>query len=371
MKRNFLVSSMTAGLALLLASGGFAAVTPGAPDLYPTRDSKLLVDFASPVTVTSDPAGAGTNLASINTDPQFTVLGTKSLKLDFSGLSGWNDPGYVIQLPAPVDIKGYQVLAMDVFIPDTSINTGSWYQFDPHPTTTAPGDDTTTSDTFYGPGNMHSGWNHLMWTLKNGTDTKMTQIPFALNSGDAYTGPVYVDNVRVYKGNFVGVQPDEKLIMGFDKSTDASLFDTVNDPIKVSTNTDKQFISDGAGSLAIDLNGWPSGWTNNVISASDWGTTIDASKATALHLDYFVPSSSYTATDYHEIGFGVHGDGGDVSFTSEYVTLDQWVTLEIPLTSDQAAMLTNVKGVFFITNSGSDWTGPVYVDALRAVIPAP
>jgi hypothetical protein len=371
MKRNILVPSMTAGLVLLLASGGFAAVNASAPNLYPTRDSKLLVDFASPVTVTSDPTGAGTNLASVNTDPQFTVLGTQSLKLDFNGLTGWNDPGYVIQLPQPVDISGYQVLGMDVYIPDTSIDTTSWYQFVPHPTTTAPGDDTTTSDTFYGPGNMHSGWNHLIWTLKNGTDTKITQIPFALNSGAAYTGPVYVDNVRVYKGSFVGLQPDEKLIMGFDKPTDSDLFTTLGDSVTATINTDKLFISDGTGSLKVDLTGQPSGWTSSVAGADDWGTTIDASKATALHLDFFVPTSAYTGTDYHEIGFGVHGEGGDVWGFSSFVTLDQWVTLEIPLTPDQAAMLTNVKGVFFITNSGSDWTGPVYVDALRAVIPAP
>ena len=138
MKRITLVSPIAAGLALLLASGAIAAVNTAAPNPYPTRESKLLVDFASPVTVMSDPTGAGTNLASMNTDPRFTALGAKSLKLDFNGLTGWNNPGFVIQLPQPVDIKGYQVLTMDVFIPDTSIDTSSWYQFDPDPTTTSP-----------------------------------------------------------------------------------------------------------------------------------------------------------------------------------------------------------------------------------------
>jgi hypothetical protein len=371
MKKITLVSPLAAGLALFLASGAIAAVNPTAPNPYPTRDSKLLVDFTNPVTVTSDPLATGGNVASINTDPQFTVSGTKSLKLDFTGLTGaWTDPGFVIQLPAPFDIKGYQVLAMDVFIPDTSIDTTSWYQFIPHPTTTSPTDATMTSDTYYGPGNLHSGWNHMIWTLKNGTDTTITQIPFAVQAGAEYSGPVYVDNIRAYKGSFVGVQPDETLIMGFDKPTDKDLFTTLNDPVTAAINTDPKFISQGAGSLKIDLTGWPSGWTNSVASADDWGTTIDASKATALHLDFYVPSSSHMAGDYHELGFGVHGDGGDVSFTSEYVTDDQWVTLEVPLTPDQAAMLTNVKGLFFITNSGKDWTGPIYVDGLRAVMPA-
>jgi hypothetical protein len=364
------MSAMAASLALLLAGGAFAAINPAAPNPYPTRTSKLLVDFASPVTVASDPLGTGGNVASLNTDPRFTALGTKSLKLDLNGVNGWTAAGYTITLPSPVDIKGFQVLAMDVFIPDTSINTSSWYQFDPVTTTTNPADSTMPITTSYGPGNMHSGWNHLMWTLKNGTDTQITTLAYNFNSGDAYSGPVYVDNIRVYKGNFAGVQPDEKLIMGFDKSTDASFFDTVTDPVKVSVNTDKQFISDGASSLKLDLTGWNSGWTNSVASVSNWGTTIDASKATAIHLDFFVPSSSYTSTDYHELGYAVVGDGGTVSGFSDFVTTDQWVTMEIPLTSDQAAMLKNVQGMSFITNSGSNWTGPIYVDALRAVIPS-
>jgi hypothetical protein len=370
MRKTTIVSVMAAGLALVSVSGALAAaVNPAAPNPYPTRDSKLLVDFASPVTATGDPNGAGKNIASINADPQFTALGGKSLKLDLTDVTGWHDPEYTINLPAPVDIQGYQVLAMEVFIPDDSIE-GSWYQFDPRTTTTNPGDDTMTTVTYYGPGNMHAGWNHLMWTLKNGTDTKITQLSFAGNTGAAYHGAVYVDNIRVYKGNFVGLQPDEKLIMGFDQPTDKDFFTTLGDVVTVSINTDKQFISEGDGSLKVDLTGHASGWTNSVARADDWGKTIDASKATAIHLDFFIPPTSYTATDYHELGFGVVGDGGEVSGFSDFVTDGQWVTMEIPLTADQASMLTNVKGMFFITNSGSDWTGPIYVDNLRAVMPA-
>jgi hypothetical protein len=374
MKKIRLAAPIAAGLALLLASGAIAAVNPAAPNPYPTRDSIVLADFDSPAMVTSDPTGAGTNLASINTDPQFVSEGSQSLKLDFTGLMGPSDPGFVVQLPQPVDIKGYQVLAMDVFIPDTSIDTTSWYQFLPHPTTASPTDASLTSDTFYGPGNMHAGWNHLIWNLKKGTDTKVTRLAFGIDSGAAYNGPVYADNIRVYKGNFAGLQPDEKLIMGFDKPTDSSLFTTLGNTVSASVNTDQQFISQGTGSLKVDLTGQPSGWLANtdVARADDWGTTIDASKATALHLDFFIPPGSYTATNYQELGFGVVGDGGEVWGLSHGVenVLGQWITLEIPLTPDQAAMLTNVKGMFFITNSGSAWTGPIYVDGLRAVIPA-
>jgi len=360
---------MAAGLALLVASGALAATNPAALNPTPNRESKALVDFESAATVMSDPAGAGVNLASVNTDPQFVAEGSTSLKLDLNTQSGYNNNYFVIPLAAPVDIKGYQVLAMDVFIPDDSIES-SWYQFDPRTTTTNPGDDTMTTVSYYGPGNMHAGWNHLMWTLKNGTDTKITQLSFAGNTGAAYHGAVYLDNIRVYKGNFVGLQPDEKLIMGFDKPTDKDFFTTLGDVVTVRLNTDKQFISGGDGSLKVDLTGHASGWTNSVARADDWGKTLDASKATAIHLDFFIPPGSYTATDYHELGFGVVGDGGDVSGFSDFVTDGQWVTMEIPLTADQAKMLTNVKGMFFITNSGSDWTGPIYVDNLRAVMPA-
>ena len=370
MRKSTIVSVTTAGLALLLASGAIAAVNPAAPNPYPTRESKLLVDFASPVTVTSDPAATGKNLASINTDPQFTALGTKSLKLDLTGVAAGCGPNnFTISFAQPIDISGYQELSMEVFIPDTSIDTTSWYQFHLTLTTTNPGDDTTTTVSDYGPGNLHSGWNHVMWTLKNGTDTKLTQLSASGCSGADYAGPFYVDNIRVYKGSFVGLQPDEKLIMGFDKPTDKDFFTTLGGSVTVGINTDKQFITQGNGSLMIDLTGQPNGWTNNVASADDWGKTIDASKATAIHLDFFIPPSSYTATSYHELGFGVHGDGGDVSGFSNYVTTGQWCAMEIPLTPDQAAMLTNVKGVFFITNSGDAWTGPIYVDGLRAVIP--
>jgi hypothetical protein len=364
MRKTTLVSLLAAGLALLSASGAFSA----APDPYPTRESKLLVDFESNITVMSDPLNTGQNQASISSDAQFAAQGSKSLKLNLKDVSGWTDPEYTIVLPAPVDIKGYQVLTMDVFIPDDAINTSSWYQFDPRTTTTDPADPSMTVVSYYGPGNMHSGWNHLMWTLKNGSDTKISQISFAGNSGDAYTGAVYVDNIRVYKGSFVGLQPDEKLIFGFDKPTDKDYFTSLGEKVKVDTNADKQFITEGDNSLKFDLTGHPGPWTSDVARVDDWGKTIDASKATAIHLDVFVPASS--ASGWHEVGYGVAGDGGEVWGFSSFVTDDQWVTLEIPLTPDQAKMLTNVKGIFFITNAENDWTGPIYVDNLRVVVPA-
>src|SRR5262249_34276709 len=147
---------------------------------------------------------------------------------------------------------------------------------------------------------------------------------------------------------------------------------TVGDAAGVDVNTDKQFITEGEGSLAIDLKDQGGNWTNNVATADDWGTTVDVSNATALHLDVFVPTASAPANgNWHELSYTVTGAGGEVGgeIGSNGIVDGQWNTLEIPLTQAQAAMLKNVKGIHFIRNQGDAWQGPVYADALRAVVP--
>jgi hypothetical protein len=269
-------------------------------------------------------------------------------------------------------------LSMDVYAPAESLNPDStdtaWYQFYPRVTVTNPGDDTQTTVVSLPLRQIanEGGWNHLVWDLKTGTDTKITQIAFAVgtNGTRPFTGPVYLDNIRAYKGTFVGLQPDETLIAGFDNSADAGLF-TVGDATNITVNTDKQFVSQGNGSLAVDLNGQASGWSNNVVRADALGTPVDVSKATAIHLDVFVPTASEPANSWQQIGFAVEGDGGTVEgFTQEFLP-DQWNTFELTLTPDQAAMLGHVTGMYLLRNSGDTWNGPVYVDALRAVVPTP
>jgi hypothetical protein len=374
MRKTTLLSVLGAGLALIAASGAVsAAVSPGVPDPYPQRESKLVVDFSSPVTVTGDPAGVGTNVASINSDPQFTALGAKSLKLDLTDVPAEPSGSYaVIQLPAPVDIQGYKIFAMDVYIPDGSIES-SYYQFGLNLTTTNPGDDTMTTATDYSIrliNTVSPGWNHLIWNLANGTDTKITQVTIGGHSGAAFHGPVYVDNLRVYKGDFVGLQPDEKLIFGFDNSTDASLFDS-GDGAPITANTDKQFITQGTGSLAIDMNGLAGTYSSSFAHVADLGASFDVSKATAIHLDLFVPLAS-ASQSWHILGFQVTGDaGGTVAMDTGGYIDGQWNTLEIPLNADQRASLGNLTGLSLIRNSDSayTWNGPIYIDNLRAVIP--
>src|SRR5438093_11695226 len=91
MKRSTLVFVMAAGLALTTARGAFAAAT-GVLNPTPNRESKLIADFENTTDVTSDPNGAGENHASIEADVQFVAEGTKSLKVDMTGVAGgWHD----------------------------------------------------------------------------------------------------------------------------------------------------------------------------------------------------------------------------------------------------------------------------------------
>jgi hypothetical protein len=373
MRKTTRVSLVATALALSLAGGGFAA----ALNPTPNRESKLLVGFETDIAVTSDPDGVGENRASINTDPAYVAEGSKSLKLELANVGAWHDPYFVIELPEPIDIQGHQVLSMDVYVPleslDNGVPAGGWFQFSPRVTTTSPEGDALPGVSYYDNRDLAAGWNHLVWDLRNGTDTKVTRLAFAGNTnGDKpYSGPIYVDNVRAYKGAFHGIQPDEKLIFGFDSPSDSEFF-IGPEGVAIEVNTDKQFVRSGNGSLKIDLTGQEGGWTSDVARASDWGTTVDVSNATALHLDLLVPEGHQPA-GWRQLGFVVVGEGGEVWGAAIGFVPGQWNTLEIPLTSDQAQALTNVTGVFLIRNqdSSTPWNGPIYIDNLRAVVPVP
>jgi len=126
-----------------------------------------------------------------------------------------------------------------------------------------------------------------------------------------------------------------------------------------------------------DLSRWPSFWRahrsprRSILPRTARASPCDVSNATALHLDLFVPESS-TPTGWHQLGFVVIGEGGEVGTAALGFVAGQWNTLEIPLTPDQAKMLTNVKGLYLLRNQDSNtpWNGPIHLDNLRAVVPA-
>jgi hypothetical protein len=378
MRKSTLVTLMAAGLALLPISSAFSAP----PNPTPTRESKLLVGFESDTKLTSDPLDSGENRASINTDPQFVAEGSQSIKVDLTDVADWAESFLTINFEPPVDIQGHLVLAADFYVPVESLNkgdtSGTWFQLYPHITTTDPNDATKTNEVWLGMRNLNleAGWNHFTWDLKTGSDTKVTQLAIATsNNGDKpYSGPIYVDNIRVYKGSFVGVQPDEKLIAGFEDAADKDRF-TGDEGVKVEVNTDKQFVQTGTGSLKIDLTGQAGGTSSNVVRSEDLGTAIDVSTASAIHLDFFIPSASLPTGDWKELGIAVLGDGGEVRGATNGIgdVTDQWVTLELLLTPEQAKTLSTVKGLYLTRNDdpNSEWKGPIYIDNLRAVVPPP
>jgi hypothetical protein len=377
MKQTTLVSVLAAGLALFPVAAAFSA----APNPTPLRESKILADFETDVKATSDPTGSGTNLATINTNADFVGEGSKSLCVDLNGINTWQDNTLVIEFPQPIDIAGHQVLAMDVFLPLESLNagdnSGTWWQFTPHLTLESRDDAAVTTESWLGMRNMSQGWNHLTFNLASGTDTKISKLTLVTNSNGekSWTGPVYIDKIQVYKGNFVGLQPDEKLITGFDEPAIAEKF---SGTAPVEHTTDKQFVQSGTGSLAIDLSGQGGGWTTDTTRADDLGVDVDLSKATAIHLDVYVPTASHPALEgWEELGIVVVGENGEVWGSSSGFVSDQWQTLEIPLTAEQAATLGHVKGLYFIRNQGANsgddnpWSGKVYVDNFRAAFAEP
>src|SRR4051812_17430893 len=148
MRKPQLIGLMAAGLVLSTASSAFAAAT-GVLNPTPNRDSKIVADFEGATDVTGDPNGTGENRASINANTDFVAEGSKSLKVDMTDVpGGGRDHEFTINFSPPIDIKGHLMLAMDVFIPEDSIES-SWYQFQPRTTTTDPNDDTQTVLTTY------------------------------------------------------------------------------------------------------------------------------------------------------------------------------------------------------------------------------
>lgn len=366
MRRVSWLCALAAILIVVTAAAAFAqALNP-----TPTRESKLIFSFEDDKLDgwTSDPKATGTSIASWNTDPKYVSDGKGSLKLDLSNggandIGGWVEPMFSVDIPDGVDLKDYAVFSMDVYVPAESLfpdQPGGWFQILPRITSAG-------GTGYYGNRDVHAGWNRLIWDMQVGRTENVTKITAASNTDGArpWTGPIYIDNVRAYK-SFTGMQPDETLIYGFDKESDLSSF-TPGDGVTLAFNSDKQYISQGDGSLSVDLTGM-SGWHGGMarVPLPD----VDLSKATAIHLDVYVPNGNQPS-DWSQIGMEITGAGGQVSTATLGFLTDQWNTLELPLTPSDAAKLADTTAFSIRVNSGAAWTGPFYIDALRAVIPAP
>jgi hypothetical protein len=362
MKRVSLTGALSAVLALGVTAAAYSqAIAPYNPT--PSRASTELFDFENGIDGWTGGTGdVGTAQVSLNADPQYASDGTKSLAVDLTGQGNWVDPVLTGTLSTPVDLSQYHALSMDVFVPEESRNPDNpdgWFQFFLRVTD-------SSGTTYYNTRNTQAGWNHIVWDLKDGAGSGASSISFATGTDDArrWTGPAYIDNIRVWKDPLPGIHSDEKLIQGFD---DASLNDMiVTNPAEVtaSVNTDKQFVKDGTGSLMIDMSG-QNDWSNDTVKI-DGLPAFDLTNATGIHIDFFIPTDS-APTDWSEFGFGINGEGGSIDTATQGYLADQWNTLEIPLSSDTANAIKNVTGLYIMKNSGDVWHGPIYVDNLRAV----
>jgi hypothetical protein len=362
-RKAFWFLALIAVLALATALSAYAqALNP-----TPNRESKLLFSFEDDKLDgwISDPNNTGSNeLASLNTDPQFVSDGKGSLKLNLTDIGGWKEPVLAVDLAEPLDLKDWGAISMDVYVPAESLypdQPGGWFQLDPRMAT-------ANGTAYYGNRDCHAGWNHWTWNLAAGKNEGITRIFFAANTDGArpWTGPIYIDNIRAWK-SLVGLHPDEKLVLGFDKADDASIF-TPDSSTVVKFNSDKQYIIQGDGSVMVDFTG-ATGWSN-AFCRGTLPQGVDLTKATAIMFDVFVPADS-GATDWWQVGAEITGDNLYIQIPGMTTNAGEWDTVNYALSPAEAANMTNVTGFNLIRNSGAEWRGPIYIDNLRVVIPTP
>jgi len=357
--------ALAVALLLVFTAGAFAqALDP----YYPGRESKLVASFEKEDLDgwISDPNNTGANeLASLNTDTKYVSEGKASLKVDFTDIGGWREPVLAVDFAEPQDWTEYNTFTMDVYVPAEALypdQPGGWFQFLPRIAS-------ANGTAYFGNRDVRAGWNRLMWTLYPDKKEGITRIHFASNTDGArpWTAPIYIDNVRVWKDVWPGLHADETLILGFDKASDVDMF-TVDKGVTATFNTDKEFISQGDGSVMVDMSGMR-GWNNNFFKTTSL-PTIDLSKAVAIRVDVFVPPDS-PPTSWWQVGFNIGGASGSYWTETKGLNAGVWDTMEAALRPDQAAGLTDVTTFELMVNGDPEWRGPIYIDNLRAVIPAP
>jgi hypothetical protein len=364
MKVRFWFCLLAVVLVFSIVSGAFAQFA----DPYPGRESKLIASFEDEKLDgwISDPEGTGGNArASFNKDPKYASDGKGSMILDLTDIGGWKEPVLSVDFEEPIDMTGYNAFSMDVYVPAEALypdRPGGWFQFLPRIVS-------ANGTAYFGNRDVHVGWNRLVWTLYPDKTEGVTRIHFASNTDGErpWTAPIYVDNIRIWKDKWPGLHPDETLILGFDKASDLDMF-TVGEGASASFNSDKQFIIQGDGSIKIDMTDMQ-GWHGNWFSTQSL-PSVDLSKAIAVRLDVFVPDESHP-TDWWQLGIGIGSASGMIWTETKGLNAGMWDTIELILTPEQAATLTAVTNFGMRTNGGNPWTGPIYIDNLRAVIPAP
>ncbi len=155
-----------------------------------TGDSIVLFNFESKTTDGWEGKGKWAEALSVNTDPKFVKEGGASLKINAKGSKGWNQDIATFSGPFAEGFGKLKAITMDVYVPKESVkgleysqiflvisgSANSWYQV---------------------PQGLKEGWNSLKYELdSDNIDGDLWHMYFVFNSGGAFAGPVYIDNVK-------------------------------------------------------------------------------------------------------------------------------------------------------------------------------
>lgn len=304
----------------------------------------------------------GNPAPTLTTDSQFVKEGKGALVFDATDVGGWKTNLLTVSLDPPLDLSEFGFIQVDVFLPDTSIGVNpdnpaqksGWNQVH----LTVAGQNLGTRD-------LRAGWNRVSWSLQPDKVKEVSQMSFGTNNQFPFAGPIYFDNLIARPGKAQGLAPNDKLVIGWNTDEEVAKF---SEEVPRKRVTTKDFVTEGEGALELDLSAFGAGgWHDNFVKAVDL-PPVDLSQAESIKLDIFVPDESHP-TDWWQLGIVLKGSGNAVGFPT-YQLGTGWHTFEWFLTDDQKKLLADVSQIWFRTNSGQAWQGPIYVDALRASLPA-
>lgn len=319
--------------------------------------------------------------AELNTDAKFVRDGAASAKVDFSGQPEWSQP-FSITLDEPMDWSKYGFVSVDVYVPAESVAK-------------IQGGDTTRDPWWHriwlnagvmlGERDVQIGqWNRLFWAINPDAASEIRQISFGGNiekdpqSGfGAYIGPLYFDNFRGYTGSARGLGPGEVLIAGFnDEASTKLISDAAGDGTGVvGFTSNSAFKTEGDGALVLNLQGI-NGWNADFLRPADPSVynlpkPVDLSGASSVLYDVYIPPDS--APSWYNVGIRLQ-DQDTTIFADSPVAIAGWNTFVAPIPDSLRDHLHAVDKIWFLVGSGGDdagkWKGPIYIDAVRAVVPA-
>jgi hypothetical protein len=192
MKKAFLFLMVAVALTAFYGcatTGGTTGGTQAAATTPAAGDTVMLWGFESNTTDGWHGAGKWADACVINADPKFVKEGKYSMKIESKGCKGWEQNIAQFDGPFNDQFGKLKSITMDVFVPPDSIKgleysqiflvisgaANSWYQI---------------------PQGLKPGWNSLKYVLESANiDGDLWHAYFVFNSGGAFSGPVYIDNV--------------------------------------------------------------------------------------------------------------------------------------------------------------------------------